>query len=81
MKLAQVPSESRAEERALQRQRGSRPAAVTQAPVGRVQATLDMLGIPYTGSGHLASAIAMDKTRSKQFMDSCGIPTARSLLL
>lgn len=40
MKLAQVPSESRAEERALQRQRGSRPAAVTQAPVGRVQATL-----------------------------------------
>ena len=28
---------------------------------GRVQATLDLLGIPYTGSGYLGSAIAMDK--------------------
>ena len=28
---------------------------------GRVQAAFDLLGIPYTGSGHLGSAIAMDK--------------------
>ena len=48
---------------------------------GRIQATLDMLGIPYTGSGHLASALAMDKARSKQVMDACGIPNAKWKLL
>ena len=41
---------------------------------GRIQATLDLLGIPYTGSGHLGSAVAMDKAVAKQIMDSAGIP-------
>lgn len=42
---------------------------------GRVQATLDLLGIRYTGSGHMASAVAMDKVATKRMMDSLGIPT------
>ena len=33
---------------------------------GRIQAALDLLGIPYTGSGYLGSAIAMDKDLTKQ---------------
>ena len=33
---------------------------------GRVQATFDMLGIPYTGSGYLGAAIAMDKMLTKE---------------
>ena len=44
---------------------------------GRIQATLDLLGVPYTGSGHLGSAIAMDKIASKQMMDAAGIPTPK----
>ena len=35
---------------------------------GRVQAAFDLLGIPYTGSGYLGSAIAMDKDMTKRFM-------------
>lgn len=42
---------------------------------GRIQATLDLLDVPYTGSGHLASAVAMDKEVTKRMMDSLGIPT------
>ncbi|MDY3281513.1 D-alanine--D-alanine ligase family protein [Dysosmobacter sp.] len=42
---------------------------------GRIQATLDLLGVPYTGSGYLASAMAMDKVVTKRMMDSLGIPT------
>lgn len=42
---------------------------------GRVQAMLDLLEIPYTGSGYLASAMAMDKAISKKMMDTAGIPT------
>ena len=42
---------------------------------GRIQAALDLLGVPYTGSGYLASGIAMDKAVSKRIMDACGIPT------
>lgn len=42
---------------------------------GRVQAVLDLMEIPYTGSGCLASAMAMDKVISKQMMDTAGIPT------
>ena len=43
---------------------------------GRIQATLDLLGIPYTGSGYLASAMAMDKAVSKRMMDAFGILNA-----
>lgn len=42
---------------------------------GRIQSLLDMMEVPYTGSGYLASAMAMDKAISKQFMDVAGIPT------
>ena len=42
---------------------------------GRIQAVLDLMGVPYTGSGHLASAMAMDKEAAKRMMDALGIPT------
>ena len=42
---------------------------------GRVQAAFDLLGIPYTGSGHLASGMAMNKAVTKQVMEHAGIPT------
>ena len=48
---------------------------------GRIQATLDLLGVPYTGSGHLASAAAMDKAVAKRLMDAAGIPTPKWRLL
>ncbi len=40
-----------------------------------LQGVLEVLGIPYTGSGPLASAMAMDKEITKRMMDSLGIPT------
>lgn len=43
---------------------------------GRIQATLDLVGVPYTGSGYLGSAMAMDKAVTKRMMDSLGIRTA-----
>lgn len=43
---------------------------------GRVQATFDLLGIPYTGAGYLSSGMAMDKAITKCFMEHAGIPTA-----
>lgn len=42
---------------------------------GRVQATFDMLGIPYTGSGFLGSAIAMDKDLTKRLVAPEGVNT------
>lgn len=42
---------------------------------GRVQAAFDLLGIPYTGSGHLSSGMAMNKAVTKQVMERAGIPT------
>ena len=48
---------------------------------GRVQATFDLLGIRYTGSGYLASGLAMDKVMTKRMMDSAGIPTPKWQLL
>lgn len=43
---------------------------------GRVQAAFDLLGIRYTGSGYLASGMAMDKSITKRIMDQAGIPNA-----
>ena len=43
---------------------------------GRIQAALDLLGVPYTGSGYLGSGMAMDKAVAKRIMDSEGIRTA-----
>lgn len=44
---------------------------------GKVQATFDLLGIQYTGSGYLGSAIAMDKNISKELFNSNSIPTPK----
>lgn len=43
---------------------------------GRIQGMFDMLGMPYTGSGCRASAIAIDKIRSKQLVAHQGIQVA-----
>ncbi|MDH3553957.1 MAG: D-alanine--D-alanine ligase, partial [Gammaproteobacteria bacterium] len=42
---------------------------------GSLQGALQWLDIPYTGSGVMASALAMDKIRSKHLFEACGIPT------
>ncbi len=42
---------------------------------GQTQAVLDFLGLPYTGSGVAASALAMDKLRTKQIWTASGLPT------
>lgn len=42
---------------------------------GKIQATFDMLGIRYTGSGYLGSAVAMDKGMAKKVFLNGGIPT------
>ena len=42
---------------------------------GTIQALLDLIGIPYTGSGVMASALAMDKCMSKQLFETNGVLT------
>ncbi len=44
---------------------------------GTVQGALEIMGIAYTGSGVMASALAMDKVRTKMLWVGCGIPTPR----
>ncbi|OGA17603.1 MAG: D-alanine--D-alanine ligase [Betaproteobacteria bacterium RIFCSPLOWO2_12_FULL_63_13] len=48
---------------------------------GTVQGALELLGIPYTGSGVLGSALAMDKWRTKLVWHAAGVPTPRCELL
>jgi len=48
---------------------------------GTVQGVLEWLGIPYTGSGVLASALAMDKVRTKRLWAAEGLPTAPHVVL
>ena len=48
---------------------------------GTVQGALELLGIPYTGSGVMASAIAIDKIMTKRIWLSEGIPTPKYVLL
>lgn len=43
---------------------------------GRIQGTLDLLGVPYNGSGLLGSAMAMDKEVARRIMQQCGIRVA-----
>lgn len=43
---------------------------------GRLQGALELLGIPYTGSGATASALALDKLKAKRIWRDLGIPTA-----
>ena len=47
---------------------------------GCVQGALEYLGIPYTGSGVLGSALSMDKIRSKQIWQAMDLPTAPFLI-
>lgn len=42
---------------------------------GRIQSMLDLAGMAYTGSNHIASAAAMDKDMSKRLFRSAGVPT------
>ncbi len=44
---------------------------------GVLQGALQSLGVPYTGSGVLGSALSMDKIRTKQVWESVGLPTPR----
>ncbi len=48
---------------------------------GRVQGVLDLLSLPYTHSGLLASAIAMDKDKSKAVFAQAGLPLAAGKLM
>lgn len=48
---------------------------------GTVQGLLEWLGLPYTHSGVLASALAMDKARAKEVFRAAGLPVAESRLV
>ncbi len=48
---------------------------------GCVQGALELLGVPYTGSGVMASALSMDKWRTKLVWQAAGIPVTDHLLL
>lgn len=48
---------------------------------GTVQGALELLGIPYTGSGVLASALGMDKWRTKLVWQAAGLPVPDYVLL
>lgn len=48
---------------------------------GKIQALLDMKGIPYLNSGPLASSLSFDKWFCNQFLKSFNIPVAKSILL
>ena len=64
-----------------------RPDAVFNALHGRygedgcIQGLLELLGIPYTHSGVLASAMAMDKPTTKRIVESVGVRTPRGRVL
>lgn len=45
---------------------------------GRVQATFDLMGIKYTGSDYLGSALAMNKAVTKQIFEIHGVPVTKS---
>ena len=47
---------------------------------GKLQALCDIVGICYTGSGYLGSAIAMNKGTSKQLLQASGVPTPRGIV-
>src|SRR5262245_25871447 len=58
----------------------SKPAAVFNAlhgrfgEDGRIQGLLDIMGVPYTHSGALASAMAMDKSVARRVFQASGLP-------
>ena len=48
---------------------------------GSMQGMLEVMGLPYTGSGVLGSALGMDKLRSKQIWQANGLPTPEYVVL
>jgi D-alanine-D-alanine ligase len=79
--LARMNAESLAETASRLPKRGECDVAFLALHGGRgedgtIQALLDLAGVPYTGSGHLASALAMDKDLSKHLMRAHGVQTA-----
>lgn len=48
---------------------------------GQVQAALDLMGIKYTGTGHIGSALAMDKDLTKKLLSAAGLPVPAGLTL
>lgn len=48
---------------------------------GKIQGVLELLGIPYQGSGIQASAIGLDKVRTKQLLRAAGLPLARERVI
>lgn len=53
----------------------------TDGEDGAIQGFLEILGVPYTGSGVLASALCMDKARAKAVMAAAGVPLPRGVQL
>lgn len=53
----------------------------THGEDGHIQGLLEILGLPYTGSGVFASALAMDKYRSKETFRLAGIPVTHDVLV
>ena len=48
---------------------------------GRIQGVLEILGIPYTHSGVMASSVAMNKEKAKEIMKAAGVPVAESKVM
>lgn len=48
---------------------------------GTIQGALELMGIPYTGSGVMASALGMDKWRSKMLWNAAGVPVPEYVML
>lgn len=48
---------------------------------GRLQAVLESYGVPYTGSGVLASALALNKAKSRQFFSASGLKAPKTLFV
>jgi D-alanine-D-alanine ligase len=48
---------------------------------GTVQGALELIGVPYTGSGVMASSIAIDKVMTKRVWEALGLPTPKHLVL
>ena len=83
--LARMNAESLADTAARLPKRGECDVAFLALHGGRgedgtIQALLDLAGVPYTGSGHLASALAMDKDLSKHLFRAYGVGTANWLM-
>lgn len=48
---------------------------------GRIQALLEIIGLPYTGSGVMASSLALNKVKTNEVVKSVGVHTPKSLVL